>query len=210
MLRPWQPTLSAAPRQRRQRSSACKFVPASGQEKGRGRLPREERAKSLPTAHPGCPATATWRQRRPGAGHPPPGAQCRRTYPPRASRRSLWEPPSPELPVLKKDGGVRRETTHSSVWQPQHRRRRRRRRGRKEQRSRTPSAVHLCAAIGCLVRPREPRGAGRRPPPCASPPAAAAPSVRAPLPPPRHLFLPTSPAGAPPDPRLSLHPRAGV
>ncbi|KAF6361738.1 hypothetical protein mRhiFer1_009964 [Rhinolophus ferrumequinum] len=44
---------------------------------------------------------------------------ARRTHPPCLSRcRSLWEPPSPELPERKKDGGVCWETTHPSVWQP--------------------------------------------------------------------------------------------
>lgn len=44
---------------------------------------------------------------------------ARRTHPPCLSRcRSFWEPPSPELPERKKDGGVCWETTHPSVWQP--------------------------------------------------------------------------------------------
>lgn len=44
---------------------------------------------------------------------------ARRTHPPCLSRcRSFWQPPSPELPEHKKDGGVCWETTHPSVWQP--------------------------------------------------------------------------------------------
>ncbi|KAK2108997.1 hypothetical protein P7K49_014162, partial [Saguinus oedipus] len=69
-----------------------------------------------PALPPGAPA-------RPPAGQ---GAQHSRLWAPRARthqslqshRRSLWEPPSPELPERKKDGGVCLETTHSSVWQP--------------------------------------------------------------------------------------------
>lgn len=93
-------------------------VPASGWEIGRERLYREERAKSLPSVRPPPhrlpPITPAGQG--PSSGRAPSAA--RRTHLPSPSRcRSLWEPPSPQLPERKKDGGVCRETTHSSVWQ---------------------------------------------------------------------------------------------
>lgn len=96
-----------------------------------------------------------------------PGSRRRAPHSPAcASRcRSLWEPPSPELPERKDDGGVRGGRPpmpapgSPATPAPQRGSRRRRRRTRKERRSRTPSAVHLCAAIGCLVRPQS-RGCG--------------------------------------------------
>lgn len=94
-------------------------VPASGWEIGRERLYRKERAKSLPSVRPPphrLPRITPAGQG-PGSGRAPGAA--RRTHLPSPSRcRSLWEPPSPELSERRKDGGVCRETTHSSVWQP--------------------------------------------------------------------------------------------
>lgn len=59
---------------------------------------------------------------------------------------------------------------------PQHWIERRRRRTRKEQRSRTPSAVQLCSAIGCLVRPQS-RLPGCRVPPCSWSPQQLVPTT---------------------------------
>ena len=93
---------------------------ASSRRRGEGGCPGRKKQSPCPWR---APRPGPLLPREPGARHPQLGAQCGHTHPPCPSRRrlrrhSLREPPSPELPKRKKDGGVCRETTHSSVWQP--------------------------------------------------------------------------------------------
>lgn len=116
-LRPWQLALPAASRQRRPGSSACKFQCLAGR-RGEGGCPGRKKQSLCPRR---APRPGPLPPREPGAWLPQLGEQCGHTHPPCPSRRrlrrhSLREPPSPELPKRKKDGGVCRETTHSSVW----------------------------------------------------------------------------------------------